>query len=329
MLKDHQKSKGELHQPVLAKEVLACLDPKPGESYLDLTAGYGGHASQIVAKTKAPEFLTLVDRDQAAITVLAKLFAGSTIIHSDYLSAAQDLASQNKQFDMVLADLGVSSVHLDDPERGFSFSTDGPLDMRMDQAQELSAAQIVNQASESELTRIIKDYGEEPKAHAIAKRIVANRPLNTTSELAQLIVKAYGPWARTVRHHPATKTFQALRMAVNDELSQLSGSLDPMQKLLAPGGRLAIISFHSLEDRLVKQYFAEHAGDRYDAELRPITKKPLTAGKTEISLNPRARSAKLRAACKIKTNRKGKGPWMPIKVQSTSRAYKVRVRVLD
>jgi 16S rRNA (cytosine1402-N4)-methyltransferase len=174
--------------------------------------------------------------------------------------------------------------------------------MRMDQRQELTADTLVNSASEQDLIRIIRDYGEEPKAKAIARRIIENRPLHDTGTLATLVAKSYGPWARKSRTHPATKTFQALRIAVNDELGQLGASLPLMASLLAPGGRLAIISFHSLEDRLVKQFFAENAGDRYDTELRSLTKKPVTAGKKEISFNPRARSAKLRAASKIKTN---------------------------
>lgn len=305
MPKNHQnKNKnGELiHQPVLSNEVLECLQPQAGESYLDLTAGYGGHAALIIERTAAPEKATLVDRDGLAIKALKGRFDKSEIVQADYLSACSKLVAEGRQFDMILADLGVSSPHLDIASRGFSFTSSGPLDMRMDQSQELTAAELVNQAGEPDLIRIIKQYGEEPKARAIARRIIENRPIEDTVQLAALVAKSYGPWARKSRTHPATKTFQALRIAVNDELGQLTASLPLMDRLLAPGGRLAIISFHSLEDRLVKQYFAENAGDRYDAQLRIITKKPVTAGKPEISSNPRARSAKLRAVAKIKTN---------------------------
>jgi len=291
------------HIPVLSQEVLDCLQPQAGESYLDLTAGYGGHARQILARTKEPKKAVLVDRDQNAVSALSEEFAQCEIIHQDFLSACGQLAEEGRQFDLILTDLGVSSPHLDSAERGFAFSLNGPLDMRMDQRQSNSAKDLVNDSSEQELARIIKDYGEDPKAKVIARHIIQSRPIETTGQLAKIVARAYGPFARKFGIHPATKTFQALRIAVNDELNQLTDSLPLMEKLLAPGGRLAIISFHSLEDREVKRYFVENAGERFDAELRLITKKPLTPGKDEISLNPRARSAKLRAACKIK-NRK-------------------------
>ena len=226
MSQNHQTN-GE-HQPVLAKETLACLDPKPGESYLDLTAGYGGHASLVLAVTNAPSKLVLVDRDESAIDSLKKRFKTSQIIKSDYLSACQKLAKDKARFDLILADLGVSSPHLDNPDRGFSFKLSGPLDMRMDQSQELSALQLVNDTSEEELAQIIKNYGQDPKAKAIARSIVANRPIVDTSLLAEIIVKSYKSWARTSRIHPATRTFQALRIVVNDELNQLRSSLPLM-----------------------------------------------------------------------------------------------------
>lgn len=299
-MKNNHQQHGEYHQPVLAKEVLHLLQPQPGQSYLDLTAGYGGHAALVLEATGSPERAVLVDRDQMAIDVLRQKFGQAQIVQSDYLAACQQLAEAGEHFDMILADLGVSSVHLDIAERGFSFNQAGPLDMRMDQNQELSAKALVNEAVEQELAKIIKEYGEEPKAKAIARRIVQNRPVNDTKTLAELISQAYGPWVRTARTHPATRTFQALRMAVNDELTQLTMALPLMSQLLAPGGRLAIISFHSLEDRIVKDFFRQNAGERYDASLRLLTKKPLTAGSYETSLNPRARSAKLRAVAKIK-----------------------------
>ena len=200
-------------------------------------------------------------------------------------------------FDMILADLGVSSPHLDIASRGFSFSQEGPLDMRMDQSQELTADFIVNNYSEARLTELIKRYGEDPKARQIARSIVQNRPIHTTQELATNIAKI---WPGHSRVHPATRTFQALRIAVNDELEQLRLSLPVWIDLLAPNGRLAVISFHSLEDRLVKQIFQELGGDRYDAILEVLTKRPVSGDTNEIVFNPRARSAKLRAAVKLK-----------------------------
>lgn len=301
MPKNHQNKTGDgLHLPVLASEVLAFLAPKSGESYLDLTAGYGGHAELIAKAIGNQGKLTLVDRDGHAVEVLKQKFPKSELIHQDFLAACQQLVSEGQTYDMVLADLGVSSPHFDNASRGFSFSHSGPLDMRMDQRQEQSAEQLVNQASEADLASIIKVFGEEAKAGRIARAIVGARPLRNTSELAAVISSAVGKSWRPSRIHPATKTFQALRIAVNAELTQLQESLPLMSNLLAPGGRLAIISFHSLEDRIVKRYFAENAGDRYDADLTPLTKKPVQAGQNEIALNPRARSALLRAVAKIK-----------------------------
>lgn len=236
----------------------------------------------------------LVDQDQHAIDVLraSNLLKACEIRHTDYLSASQELVTADRQFDIILADLGVSSPHLNEGGRGFSFARPGPLDMRMDQRRELTAAQVVNTWSEGELARLIAEYGEEPKARRIAGLIVQHRPFATTDQLAAIVAKA---WPGHSRVHPATRTFQALRIAVNDELGQLEQSLPLWQQLLAPGGRLGIISFHSLEDRLVKRYFAEQAGDRYDAPLTLLTKRPAVATAEEIVFNPRARSAKLRA----------------------------------
>jgi 16S rRNA (cytosine1402-N4)-methyltransferase len=203
---------------------------------------------------------------------------------------------------MILADLGVSSPHLNIASRGFSLRQDGPLDMRMDQEQTLTAKTIVNHYSESDLAGLIKQYGEDPKYRQIAREIVLNRPVNTTSELTNIVARV---WPGYHKVHPATRTFQALRIAVNDELEQLKDSLPLWAKLLAPGGRLAVISFHSLEDRAVKHFFKEKSGSQYDSNLRLITKHPVTGDNNEIVFNPRARSAKLRAVAKIKINRKG------------------------
>lgn len=288
-----------LHLPVLLEEVLTVLAPTQGESYLDVTAGYGGHAAEVLKRTQAPEKATLVDRDENAINELTERFKGENvnIRRQDFFSASEDLRSEGQQFDLILADLGVSSPHLNQAERGFAISMSGPLDMRMDQSQSLTAEQVVNTYSKERIADILARYGEEPKAGAIAKLIVQNRPLSTTSELAELVSRV---WPGHSRVHPATRTFQALRIAVNDELGLLQRSLPIWIDLLAPGGRLAIISFHSLEDRLVKQFFAEQGGNRYDAALKVLTKRPLTASAAESVSNPRARSAKLRAAVKIK-----------------------------
>ena len=295
-----QKPKNDLHSPVLLKEVLDILAPESGQSYLDLTAGYGGHAASILDATQAPSQMVLVDRDQAAADALNARFEGqgTAVIKSDFLSALIKLAGEGRQFDMVLADLGVSSPHLEDAQRGFSFRAAGPLDMRMDRTQELTADQLINHGSKDDLTDVLVRYGEEPRARAIAAAIVAGRPIRDTEQLAAIIAKAVGVRGRLGKINPATRSFQAIRIAVNDELNQLDKSLPLMLQVLAPGGRMAIISFHSLEDRLVKHFFAEKAGGTYDAELKLLTKKPVTASRDEIVSNPRARSAKLRAAAK-------------------------------
>jgi 16S rRNA (cytosine1402-N4)-methyltransferase len=296
----HQENQNHLHLPVLLEQVLEYLSPKEGESYLDLTGGYGGHASAVLEQTKNPKGSVLVDRDSNAIAELEKRFAGQGIglINADFLTASQRLKAEGKRFDLILADLGVSSPHLNQASRGFSLKADGPLDMRMDQSQSLTAEQVVNTYSAEELTDILKRYGEEPKARQIASLIVNNRPVTSTSELANIVAKA---WPGHSKVHPATRTFQALRIAVNDELELLRKSLPIwMDDLLAPGGRIAIISFHSLEDRIVKQAFQEKAGDRYDANLSLLTKKPVVGSEHELVSNPRARSAKLRAAAKQK-----------------------------
>jgi 16S rRNA (cytosine1402-N4)-methyltransferase len=285
------------HTPVLLKETLECLALTKGDRYLDLTAGYGGHAAAILEKTGTAATSVLVDRDQEAISHLAEKFPNTTLIHEDFLSASSELLSANEQFDLILADLGVSSVHLDNASRGFSINQDGPLDMRMDNRQSLTAEEVVNTYSKEDLVEILRIYGEEPKSNRIAGLIVQNRPIRTTHELATVVAKA---WPGHSKVHPATRTFQAIRIAVNDELGMLRKAIPIWAKLLRPGGRVGIISFHSLEDRIVKQVLNELAGDRYDAELRLLTKHPVSASDEELVFNPRARSAKLRAAVKIK-----------------------------
>jgi 16S rRNA (cytosine1402-N4)-methyltransferase len=296
----HQEEPNALHIPVLKSEVLAYLTPQAGDSYLDLTGGYGGHAQAVLERTNNPQATILVDRDQHAIAELEKRFAGqgTRTLHADFLSASETLKAEGKQFDLILADLGVSSPHLNQASRGFSLKSDGPLDMRMDQSQSLTAEQVVNTYTADELADILKRYGEEPKSRAIATRIVESRPITTTNQLAEIVAKAWPGYSKV---HPATRTFQALRIAVNDELELLRKSLPIwIYDLLAQKGRIAIISFHSLEDRLVKQALQEASGDRYDAPLRTLTKRPVVGSDTEIVYNPRARSAKLRAAVKQK-----------------------------
>ena len=287
-----------LHVPVLLESTLKLLNPMKDENYLDLTAGYGGHASRILSMTGNYAESILVDRDDYAIKRL-KSFSdkGVRLLHTDFVTAARQLIKKRQEFNMILVDLGVSSPQLDQFERGFSFTNSGPLDMRMDRRQEKSAQTLVNTASVDELTRIINQYGEEPIgfSRTIALAIVASRPLSQTGELAELIKRVYrGKWKKI---HPATRTFQALRIAVNDELRQIEDLLPLLPVLLKPGGRVGIISFHSLEDRIVKRYLKEQFESGLEAELLPLTKKPI-AGSTDDVSNPRARSSKLRAAVK-------------------------------
>jgi 16S rRNA (cytosine1402-N4)-methyltransferase len=300
MKKAHQNQ--NKHIPVLLESVLKYLDPKPGDSYLDLTAGYGGHAHEVLERTLSPKKAVLVDRDKKAVSYLRKKFVGQgvKIINKDYLSATEDLLKKNEKYELILADLGVSSPHLNEASRGFSILANGPLDMRMDQNQILDAYAVVNSYSEEKLAKIIKQYGEDPKAWQIARLIVKNRPIRDTNTLATVVKHA---WPGHSRVHPATKTFQAIRIAVNDELDQLEKALPMWIDLLSPGGRLVVVSFHSLEDRVVKNLLKELGGDQYDSILRVETKKPIEAQHYELVSNPRARSAKLRAAVKIKTER--------------------------
>jgi 16S rRNA (cytosine1402-N4)-methyltransferase len=280
-----------IHTPVLLDAVMTYLAPKSGESYLDLTAGYGGHAGVVLEHTQAPQAAMLVDRDLTAIKALQDFKSkGARVIHASFEEASQQLMQQGERFDMLLADLGVSSLHLNTSSRGFAFSLDGPLDMRMDQQAELTAHTVVNTYNHVKLESLLRTYGEEPRAHAVAAAIINNRPIESTAELAKVIASALPRGGKT---HPATRSFQAIRIAVNDELGQLERSIPLWLQLLKPGGRLAVISFH--EDRIVKQAFSDVAGERYDADFRLLTKRPVVADDTEIAFNPRARSAKLRA----------------------------------
>ncbi len=288
----------ELHQPVLLSEVLSVLAPQPGESYMDLTAGYAGHASEILDVTQNYKDSVLVDRDENAIQVLKARYENRPlrIMKADFYSAVLQEIECGNAFDMILMDFGVSSPQLDRAERGFSFSKDGPLDMRMDQEQDLTAERIVNKWSERDLVEILEKYGEEKPGFAklIARAIIHGRPWSNTKELGDALAK-YG---RGGKVHPATRTFQAIRIAVNDELGQIERTLELLPKVLKPGGRVVIITFHSLEDRLVKDWMREASGYGEESEIRILTKKPITAEMQELFINPRARSAKLRAAIK-------------------------------
>lgn len=286
----------KLHSPVLLSEVLASLSPKPGESYLDLTAGYGGHAEKILDVTQNYKDSVLVDRDNYAVDYLQQKFknTGITIIHNDFYSSVLQLLESGKTFDIVLADFGVSSPQLDMESRGFTFKSEAPLDMRMDQRQKLTADTIVNHWNEQSLSEIFAKYGEESpgRAKMFAREIVYHRPLHTTKELADLIK------SKTYTHkkvHPATRIFQAIRIAVNDELGIIKQTLPLLPDLLNKNGRLSIITFHSLEDRLVKEFLKSETEKGEESRLE-VEKKLITAGNEELFINPRARSAKLRIA---------------------------------
>lgn len=287
-----------LHVPVLLEDVMAQLHPQKGENYLDLTAGYGGHARNILEQTTNYTESVLVDRDEHTKPYLSSfLDQGTILLQTDFASAAQRLVEEGKQFSLILLDLGVSSPQLDRAERGFSFTHNGPLDMRMDQRTSLTAEQYLNTVRRNELVRCIREYGEEPLsvARRYADAIIEARPIRTTGELAETIKNAHvGRWQKT---HPATRTFQAIRIAINDELGQIERTLPLLPRLLRPGGRVGVISFHSLEDRIVKRFFAEESNAGYESALEILTKRPI-AGDTHDVHNPRSRSAKLRVAVK-------------------------------
>ena len=285
------------HAPVLLDEVLATLDPRPGARILDGTLGAGGHSEALLARAGPEGLLVGLDRDPDALAIArARLDpARARLEHASFDEAPAVAARLGvASFDAILLDLGVSSMQLDRPERGFAFTREGPLDMRMDPTAETTAATIVNEAEEEDLASLIWRLGEERYSRRIAREIVRARksaPITTTralSDIIERVVPKPRPGKKTI--HPATRTFQALRIAVNEELSRLERALPALFDLLAPGGRLAVISFHSLEDRPVKQ-FMKGLGER--AVL--LTKKPIVAGEAEIERNPRARSAKLRA----------------------------------
>jgi 16S rRNA (cytosine1402-N4)-methyltransferase len=303
------------HVPVLAAEVRECLAVRPGETVLDATFGAGGHASLLAADLGGRGKLIGVDRDPTAKTYfdrLAKRTGGvqTRLLRGDFGVVLPQLASNGVRVDAVLLDLGVSSMQLDRPDRGFSYSVDAPLDMRMDPTQEVDASAIVNTWSERDLTTIFRKYGEERYAKQIARAILRQRPFERTGELVDVIKGAIPAPARFGDGHPAKRVFQALRIAVNDELASLEDALPAALELLKPGGRLAVISFHSLEDRIVKRFLRDRERGctcppdfpvcvcGHEPELRAIQRRPIRPTDAEIASNPRAASARLRAAVK-------------------------------
>jgi 16S rRNA (cytosine1402-N4)-methyltransferase len=289
------------HVPVLLKEAIDFLAIRRGGTYIDATVGLGGHSYEIAKRLGAPGRLIGVDKDQAALERAAaslQLPVGSEdwptieLRHGSFADLAND--QRLTTIDGLLADLGVSSLQLEDATRGFSFQAEGPLDMRMNTQSGETAEQVVNQADEVTLANLIYEFGEERRSRRIARAIVRSRPIQTTAQLAEIVSAAARPMNPAERRiHPATRTFQALRIFVNRELDDLRALLDAAPQLLKPGGRLVIISFHSLEDRIVKDALREGAKRGH---YRLLTKKPVTASEEEIDRNPRSRSAKLRAA---------------------------------
>jgi 16S rRNA (cytosine1402-N4)-methyltransferase len=302
------------HRPVLYQEIIHGLQPHSGGRYVDGTLGAGGHAAGILESSQPDGWLLGLDRDPYALQIAAERlaqFGGRVILkQASYTSLPEQLQGLGwVKVDGILLDLGLSSMQLDTPERGFSFLADASLDMRFDPQADQTAADLVNQLPENELADLLYRYGEEPRSRQIARSIVNSRPVNTTTELARIVARAYGhPKNRRSVTHPATRTFQALRIAVNRELEAVQTVLPAAIAALAPGGRLAVISFHSLEDRIVKEYFRQESRDclcpprqpvctcGHTASLTEITRRPIQPGPAEVQTNPRSRSARLRLA---------------------------------
>jgi 16S rRNA (cytosine1402-N4)-methyltransferase len=305
------------HVPVLAAEVRSLLDVRPGETVIDATFGAGGHAALLASDLRGDGKFIAVDRDPTVKPYFESFKRGAGVparfLSGDYADVFERLADNGVRADAILFDLGVSSMQLDRPERGFSYASDAPLDMRMDPSAEHSARDLVNEASERELTDIFRGYGEERYARQIARAIVRRRketPFERTGELVETIKGAIPTPARFGEGHPARRVFQALRIAVNDELTSLEAALPAALDTLHPGGRIAVISFHSLEDRIVKRFLRrEERGCTCPPEfpvcvcgreptLRPLNRKAIRPSRDEVATNPRAGSARLRAAVK-------------------------------
>ena len=300
------------HVPVLLDEVLQYLNVRPGSTIADATVGLGGHSSEIAKRLGAKGRLICFDRDPEAMELAkarmeeVRAEIGSEMPEVVFEPRAFSQASgviESASLDGLLADFGVSSLQLDEAHRGFSFRHEGPLDMRMDTRLGETAEQVVNQEDENELADLIYEFGEERRSRRIARAIVRARPISTTAQLAQ-VISAAAPPMKGDKIHPATRTFQALRIRVNDELGEIRTLLESAPSLLKPAGRLVLISFHSLEDRLVKDAFRE--GGRQGV-YEVLTKKPVTATAEEEKRNPRSRSAKLRAVEKQVRNPKNTG----------------------
>jgi 16S rRNA (cytosine1402-N4)-methyltransferase len=303
------------HDPVLIHELVDIMAPQPGETAVDLTFGAGGHARSVGERLGTGGRLICVDRDPIAeerfAALSSELECETRFIGTEFSEALSTLLAEGIRADLVYMDLGMSSMQIDNWERGFSYAYDAPLDMRMDPSQELSALEVVNEWPQSRLAKAIREYGEERRAGSIAREIIRRRPLETTSELVEAIKAGVPPADRFGRGHPAKRTFQAIRIAVNGELDAISRALPLAWELLADGGRLGGISFHSLEDRRVKRFMAERArgcicppdlpvcacGREPEAEL--VTKRAVSPGDEERERNPRAGSAHLRVAMKI------------------------------
>jgi 16S rRNA (cytosine1402-N4)-methyltransferase len=305
------------HVPVLANEVREALAVRPGQTVVDATFGAGGHAALLAADLKGRGKLIAIDRDATARRYFERFEKHARVqarlLRGDFGVVLPQLAENGVQADAILLDLGVSSMQLDRPERGFSYSVDAPLDMRMDTSQALTAADIVNGRTENELATIFRRYGEERYARQIARAVVRKRktePIERTAELVDVVRSAIPAPARFGDGHPAKRVFQALRIAVNDELGSLEAALPAALAMLRPGGRLAVISFHSLEDRIVKQFLRERergctcppdfpvcvCGN--EPEVRAIERRPIKPSAAEVAANPRSSSARLRAAVK-------------------------------
>ena len=304
------------HIPVLADDVRRLVAVQPGETVVDATFGAGGHAALLAADLKGQGRYVAVDRDptvQPYFESFKRRFGSlqPRLLRGEFSLVLEGLAANGVEADVVLLDLGVSSMQLDVPARGFSYATDAPLDMRMDPSGELTAAELVNEESERELADVFKRYGEERYARQIARAIVRRRPIESTSDLVDVIKSAIPAPARFGDGHPAKRVFQALRIAVNNELGALERALPAAFAMLRPGGRLAAISFHSLEDRIVKQFMRD--GERgctcppdfpvcvcgNEPVMRALSRRPLRPTEDEVAHNPRAASAKLRVAVKV------------------------------
>ena len=308
------------HTPVLTEEVLRLLAVQPGGRYVDCTTGAGGHAAAVLDAAAPGGLLLGLDADPAALKVaeanLERFGDSVRLVESNFRNLASVATKHNfVPVHGIVFDLGISSLQLSDDVRGFSFQAKAPLDMRMNQDQEITAADIINTYEEAELANLIWRYGEEPASRRIARAIVRARPLDTTDQLAEIIASA-APRGRS-RIHPATRTFQALRIVVNDELGALQDALGQARDILGYGSRIVVISFHSLEDRIVKQFFQQESRDcicppetpvcvcGHIATLRILTRRPVTPTATEVAANPRSRSARLRAAERL-TNGAGR-----------------------